>query len=167
MRHPMSFSVSTGSLSLLGSARQTERQTRRDAMTTDPLLQPYRLKHLTLKNRIMTTAHEPAYAEDGLPKDRYRAYHAERAKGGVAMVMTAGSALVSRDSPASFGNLQAWRDEIVPWMAKLADECHGYGCAVMIQLTHLAGAPAGTRVTGCPSSRPLPCANQRTAPFPR
>jgi len=106
-------------------------------MTTDPLLQPYRLKHLTLKNRIMTTAHEPAYGEDGLPKDRYRAYHAERARGGVAMVMTAGSALVSRDSPASFGNLQAWRDEIVPWMAKLAEECHGHGCAVMIQLTHL------------------------------
>ena len=50
-------------------------------MTTDPLLQPYQLKHLTLKNRIMTTAHEPAYGEDGLPKDRYRAYHVERAKG--------------------------------------------------------------------------------------
>ena len=106
-------------------------------MTTDPLLQPYQLKHLTLKNRIMTTAHEPAYTEDGMPKDRYRAYHAERARGGVAMVMTAGSALVSRDSPAAFGNLQAYRDEIVPWMAKLADECHGHGCAVMIQLTHL------------------------------
>lgn len=106
-------------------------------MTTDPLLQPYRLKHLTLKNRIMTTAHEPAYGEDGLPGERYRAYHVERARGGVAMVMTAGSALVSRDSPASFGNLQAWRDEIVPWMGLLAEECHGHGCAVMIQLTHL------------------------------
>jgi len=106
-------------------------------MTTDPLLQPYQLRHLTLKNRIMTTAHEPAYGEDGMPKDRYRAYHVERAKGGVAMVMTAGSALVSRDSPAAFGNLQAYRDEIVPWMTKLADECHGHGAAVMIQLTHL------------------------------
>ena len=50
-------------------------------MQADPLLQPYRLKHLTLKNRIMTTAHEPAYAEDGMPKERYRAYHVERAKG--------------------------------------------------------------------------------------
>lgn len=106
-------------------------------MTTDPLLQPYQLRHLTLKNRIMTTAHEPAYGEDGMPKDRYRAYHVERARGGVAMVMTAGSALVSRDSPAAFGNLQAYKDEIVPWMAKLADECHDHGCAVMIQLTHL------------------------------
>ena len=29
-------------------------------MSTDPLLQPYQLKHLTLRNRIMTTSHEPA-----------------------------------------------------------------------------------------------------------
>ena len=71
-------------------------------MSRDPLLQPYRLRHLTLKNRIMTTAHEPAYAEDGLPKDRYRAYHVARAKGGVALTMTAGSAVVSRDSPPAF-----------------------------------------------------------------
>ncbi len=39
----------------------------------DPLLQPYQLKQLALKNRIMTTAHEPAYTEDGMPKHRYRA----------------------------------------------------------------------------------------------
>ena len=43
-------------------------------MSADPLLQPFRLKHLVLKNRIMTTPHEPAYPEDGMPKDRYRAY---------------------------------------------------------------------------------------------
>jgi len=53
-------------------------------MSKDPLLQTYQLKHLTLKNRIMTTSHEPAYPEDGMPKDRYRAYHEERAKAGVA-----------------------------------------------------------------------------------
>ncbi|MCM2562897.1 NADH:flavin oxidoreductase [Lutimaribacter sp. EGI FJ00015] len=106
-------------------------------MSRDPLLQPYQLKHLTLKNRIMTTAHEPAYPEDGLPKDRYRAYHVERARGGVAMTMTAGSAIVSRDSPPAFNNVLAYRDEVVPWLRKLADECHDHGCAVMIQLTHL------------------------------
>jgi N-methyl-L-proline demethylase len=106
-------------------------------MVTDPLLQPYRLKHLTLRNRLMTTAHEPAYSEDGLPKDRYRLYHLERAKGGVALTMTAGSALVSPDSPAAFGNLHAYRDEIVPWLKRLADDCHEAGAAVMIQFTHL------------------------------
>lgn len=106
-------------------------------MTTDPLLQPFRLKHLSLRNRIFVSAHEPAYAEDGLPKDRYRAYHVERAKGGVALTMTAGSASVSRDSPPAFNNILAWQDEVVPWMRRLVDECHDHGTAVMIQLTHL------------------------------
>ena len=106
-------------------------------MSNDPLLQPFRLKHLTLRNRIMTTSHEPAYGDDGMPKDRYRLYHLERARAEVAMVMTAGSASVSRDSPPVFSNLLVWKDEIVPWMKRLVDDCHAAGAAVMIQLSHL------------------------------
>lgn len=106
-------------------------------MPHDPLLQPYQLKHLTLKNRIMTTSHEPAYPEDGMPKDRYRAYHEERARAGIALTMTAGSATVSRDSPPVFNNILAYKDEVVPWIKNLTDACHQHGCAVMIQLTHL------------------------------
>src|SRR5260370_18830948 len=86
------------------------------AMGNDPLLQPFQLKHLTLRNRIITTSHEPAYAEDGLPKERYRAYHLERAKGGVALTMTAASASVASDSPPRFTNLLLYKDEVVPWL---------------------------------------------------
>ena len=50
----------------------------------DPLLEPFALRHLTLRNRVVSTSHEPAYAEDGMPKDRYRLYHREKARGGVA-----------------------------------------------------------------------------------
>jgi len=106
-------------------------------MSKDPLLQPFQLKHLTLRNRIMTTSHEPAYPEDGMPKDRYRLYHLERAKAGVALTMTAGSAAVSKDSPPVFNNVLAYKDEVVPWMRRLADDCHEAGAAVMTQLTHL------------------------------
>jgi N-methyl-L-proline demethylase len=106
-------------------------------MSGDPLLQPFRLKHLTLRNRIIVTAHEPAYPEDGMPKGRYRAYHVERARGGVAMTMTAGSAAVSRDSPPAFNNILVYKDEVVPWMRELTDAVHEEGAAVMIQLTHL------------------------------
>ncbi|MBV7410371.1 NADH:flavin oxidoreductase [Maritimibacter sp. DP1N21-5] len=106
-------------------------------MSSDPLLQPYTLKHLTLKNRLMITSHEPAYPEDGMPKERYRAYHVERARAGVALTMTAGSASVSRDSPPVFNNVIAWKDEVVGWMRQLTDECHDHGAAVMIQLSHL------------------------------
>ncbi|MFU8777746.1 MAG: FAD-dependent oxidoreductase [Roseovarius sp.] len=106
-------------------------------MSRDPLLQPYQLKHLTLKNRIMTTSHEPAYPEEGMPKARYTAYHAERARAGVALAMTAGSAAVSKDSPPVFNNVLAYKDEVVPYIRQLTDACHEHGCAVMIQLTHL------------------------------
>ncbi len=106
-------------------------------MSNDPLLQPYKLKHLTLRNRIIVTSHEPAYPEDGMPKGRYRAYTVERAKGGVALTMTAGSAAVSRDSPPVFNNLLAYKDEIVPWVREMTDAVHEQGAAIMIQLTHL------------------------------
>ncbi|MBN36376.1 MAG: N-methylproline demethylase [Rhodospirillaceae bacterium] len=104
---------------------------------TDPLLQPYQLKHLTLKNRIMSTAHEPGYTEDGLAGDRYIRYHAEKARGGIAMTMIAGSTVVARDSAQAFMNMQAWKDEVVPGLKRLTDACHEHGAAVMIQLTHL------------------------------
>jgi 2,4-dienoyl-CoA reductase-like NADH-dependent reductase (Old Yellow Enzyme family)/thioredoxin reductase len=106
-------------------------------MSSDPLLQPFRLKHLLLRNRIMTTSHEPAYSEDGMPKARYRAYHVERARAGLALTMTAGSAAVSRDSPPVFSNLLLYKDEVVPWLKELAEAVHEHGTAVMIQLTHL------------------------------
>ncbi len=106
-------------------------------MSNDPLLQPFQLKHLTLRNRIIVTAHEPAYPEEGMPKERYRTYTVERAKGGVALTMTAGSAAVSKDSPPVFNNLLAYKDEIVPWIREMTDAVHEQGSAIMVQLTHL------------------------------
>ena len=93
-------------------------------VTDDPLLQPFQIKHLQLRNRVLSTSHEPAYSEDGMPKDRYRLYHVEKAKGGVALTMTAGTAIVSPDSPPAFGNLHAYDDAIVPWIQANAALSH-------------------------------------------
>jgi N-methyl-L-proline demethylase len=133
----------------------------------DPLLQPYRLKHLTLRNRVMSTAHEPAYSDDGMPKERYRLYHVEKAKGGAALTMTAGSAVVSRDSPPAFGNLLAYRDEIVPWLRELADECHAHGAAVMIQLTHLGRRTGWNKADWLPVLAPSPVREPAHRAFPK
>jgi 2,4-dienoyl-CoA reductase-like NADH-dependent reductase (Old Yellow Enzyme family) len=133
----------------------------------DPLLQPYQLKHLRLKNRVMSTSHEPAYSEDGMPKERYRLYHAEKAKGGMALTMTAGSALVSRDSPAAFGNLHAYRDEIVPWLGELADACHEHDCKVMIQLTHLGRRTGWNRADWLPVLSASPVREPAHRAFPK
>ena len=104
---------------------------------SDPLLEPYLFKHLKLKNRVFSSSHEPSYSEEGMPKDRYRLYHEEKAKGGVGLTMTAGSAVVAEDSPPVFGNLYAYNDAIVPWLQRLTDGVHEHGAACMIQLTHL------------------------------
>ncbi|MGF1631346.1 MAG: FAD-dependent oxidoreductase [Kiloniellaceae bacterium] len=133
----------------------------------DPLLQPYRLKHLTLRNRILSTAHEPAYSEDGLPKQRYRLYHAEKAKGGIALTMTAGSAVVSRDSPEAFGNLHAYKDEIVPWLKELSEACHEHGAAVMMQITHLGRRTNWNKADWLPVLAPSPLREPAHRAFPK
>ncbi|MEQ9606056.1 MAG: NADH:flavin oxidoreductase, partial [Kiloniellaceae bacterium] len=133
----------------------------------DPLLQPYRLKHLTLRNRILSTAHEPAYSEDGLPKQRYRLYHAEKAKGGIALTMTAGSAVVSRDSPQAFGNLHAYKDESVPWLKELSEACHEHGAAVMMQITHLGRRTNWNKADWLPVLAPSPVREPAHRAFPK
>ena len=105
--------------------------------TIDPLLQSFQLKHLHLKNRVLSTSHEPAYSEDGFPKERYRLYHEEKAKGEIALTMFGGSALVAPDSPPVFGNLYAGNDEIIPYFQKMADGVHKHGAALMCQITHM------------------------------
>ncbi len=103
----------------------------------DPILKSFNLKHLHLKNRIISTSHEPAYSVNGLPKERYLLYHKEKAKGGIAMTMIGGSTLVSPDSPPVFGNLYAGNDNIIPYFQKISGAVHSYESAIMCQITHL------------------------------
>lgn len=103
----------------------------------DPLLEPFQLRHLTLRNRIFSSAHAPSYAEEGHPKDRYRLHHEEKAKGGVALTMIGGSTNVAPDSPSMFGQLYAGDDSIIPWFKRLTDGVKSHGAAVMCQITHM------------------------------
>jgi N-methyl-L-proline demethylase len=103
----------------------------------DPLLQPFQLKHLRLKNRILSTSHEPSYAEDAKPKLRYQLYQEEKAKGGVALTMFGGSANIAPDSPAAFGQIYVGNDDILPYFQQMAERIHRHGAAVMCQITHM------------------------------
>ena len=125
-------------------------------MTSDPLLQPFTLKHLELRNRVFSSSHEPAYSEDGMPKARYRLYHVEKAKGGLAMTMTAGTAIVSPDSPPAFGNLHAYDDAIVPWIRAMTDDIHEHGAAAMIQISHLGRRTGWSQDDWLPVVAPSP-----------
>lgn len=105
-------------------------------MTHEALLQPLRIRQLTLRNRIVSTAHAPGYSFDSLPAERYRRYHEEKAKGGVALTMIGGSTAVSPDAVAPFGQLTAAEDRIIPPLSELAEAVHRHGAAVFCQISH-------------------------------
>jgi 2,4-dienoyl-CoA reductase-like NADH-dependent reductase (Old Yellow Enzyme family) len=74
------------------------------------LLSPFRLGRVALKNRVFSAAHAPGYLEGGVPGMRYKLYHEEKAKGGLALTMFGGSANVARDSGSIFGQIYLGSD---------------------------------------------------------
>lgn len=101
------------------------------------LLKPLHLRRLVLRNRIISTSHAPAYAEGGMPKERYQRYHEEKARGGLAMTMFGGSSVTSPECPASFGQLNVGTDEIVPYFQQFSSRIHKHGAAIMCQISHM------------------------------
>src|SRR5438876_11442590 len=90
----------------------------------DPLLQPFTLKHLSLKNRIMSTSHACGLEEGGMPRDRYQSYHEEKAKGGIALTMFGGSSNVAKDSPNIFHQLNVGTDAVIPYLQQFSERIH-------------------------------------------
>lgn len=105
--------------------------------TIDPLLEPFELRHLTIRNRIISTSHAPSYQQGGHPRERYRLYHEEKARGGIGLTMIGGSTNIAPDSPSVFGQLYAGDDSIIPWFTELTDGVRRHGAAVMCQITHM------------------------------
>ncbi len=103
----------------------------------DPLLQPFTLNGLTLKNRVASTPHAPAYAENGMPGERYQLYHEEKAKGGIGLSMFGGSSCVGPDSPSVFGQLDISSDRIIPYFEEFSTRISPYGTALICQISHL------------------------------
>ncbi len=120
------------------------------------LFEPFRLGHLQLKNRIISTSHAPAYAEDGLPGQRYQLYHEEKARGGLALTMFGGASSVSADSPPSFGQLQVGDDRIVPHFRSFSERIHAHDVGLICQLSHAGRRTRPTAGNWLPTLAPSP-----------
>ncbi|MFM0520950.1 MULTISPECIES: FAD-dependent oxidoreductase [Caballeronia] len=105
--------------------------------SSDPLLQPFTLKHLVLRNRVMSTSHASRLTRDEFPQEVYQRYHEEKAKGGIALTMFGGSSNVSIDSPNTFQQINVGTDAVVPHLRRFSDRIHTHGAALMCQITHL------------------------------
>ncbi|MEZ4658694.1 MAG: hypothetical protein R2911_14080 [Caldilineaceae bacterium] len=107
------------------------------AHSTDPLLQPFTLKNVTFRNRIMSTSHSEGFSDQGMPKEPLQRYHEEKARGGIGLTMFGGSSNVAPDSPNVFGQLNFGTDEVIPYLQNFSRRVHHHGAAIMVQLTHL------------------------------
>jgi len=102
------------------------------------LFSPLTLGALALKNRIYSSAHAEAMAENGRPSERLVRYHEAKARGGCALTIVGGSSSVHPSSPAA-----AWKqianhdDGVIPGYRAIADAVHRHDCRVFTQLTHL------------------------------
>lgn len=133
----------------------------------DPLLQPFRLKHLALKNRIVSTSHASMLDDGGLPVERYQRYHEEKARGGIGMTMIGGSAMTSPDSSWGGGQLNLSSDVIVPHLSAMAERIHSHGCAIMSQVSHLGRRATAFTGNWLPVIAPSRVRETRTRNFPR
>jgi len=103
----------------------------------DALLKPFKLRHLTLRNRVVSTGHAAGLAEDGMPKDRYQLYHAEKARGGIGLTIFGGSSAVAPDSPLTFAQVDLSHDRVVPYLHGIGERVHRHGAAIFCQITHI------------------------------
>ncbi|MGI9425234.1 MAG: FAD-dependent oxidoreductase, partial [Hyphomicrobiaceae bacterium] len=74
---------------------------------------------------------------------------------------------VSSDSPPAFGNLQAYRDDIVPWLCELADAVHEHDAAIMMQITHLGRRTNWNKADWLPVLAPSPIREPAHRAFPK
>lgn len=101
------------------------------------LLSPITIRARTFRNRVLSTAHAPGYAEGGLPGERYQAYHEEKARGGIGLTMFGGSSNISRDSGSIYGQIYVGDDAIIPVFRGFAERIHAHGAGLMCQISHM------------------------------
>ncbi len=128
------------------------------------LFEPIRVGSVTLKNRIVSTAHSTRFAEDGMVGDRFCDYHEARAKGGVGLIITEAQP-VHPSSVPRMGMIHNWNDRVIPGFKNLAKAVQKHGAKLFGQISH-HGRQMSSSITQrsilAPSA--LPCPLKREVP---
>jgi len=100
------------------------------------LFSPFSIGGVALRNRTVFQPHFTALGSlEGMPTNDLAAYHEERARGGVGLIITESQAIhPSGKMSARF--LDAWDPAIIPGLAKVAAGVHAHGAKIFAQLTH-------------------------------
>ena len=100
------------------------------------LFTPLTIAGVTLRNRSVFQPHFTALGSlEGMPTADLAAYHEERARGGVGLIVTE-SLAIHPTGKMSARFLEAWDPAIIPGLAKVAEGVHAHGAKIFAQLTH-------------------------------
>ncbi len=110
------------------------------------LLATIRLGPVTVRNRLVTTAHGTSMAQESRPSAQLIAYHAARAKGGIGLIITE-AVTVHRSCYPGPRFLVGWEERDLSGFSRLADAVRTPGATVFAQLIH-SGRHSRTQVTG-------------------
>jgi mycofactocin system FadH/OYE family oxidoreductase 2 len=115
------------------------------------LFSPLRLGPVEVRNRVVSTAHGTNLAVGHLPTERMARYHAERARGGVGLIVFEASSV---HPTADFGtSVHAYDPASIPGYQRVADAVHEHGARLLVQLFH-TGVNSNFRKTFRPAWGP-------------
>ena len=101
------------------------------------LFEPLAIRGHRLRNRIVSSAHNPNGDVDGVISEKHVRYHVRKARGGAGLIMTFGSASVHREAGAFPDSIRLWDPDKEPALRALARGMHDHGGVVMSQASHL------------------------------
>ena len=123
-------------------------------MTAYPnLFSEWQIRNTTIKNRVVFPPTCPTWVSDpwsGVFTDMATAYYAERAKGGVGLIIIGAAHVHPSSLMAPLLMPQLWNDDNIEPLRKIADAVHEHGCKLAIQLWHsgVRGFPTYKQAAG-------------------
>lgn len=107
------------------------------------LFEPYKIRDITLKNRLVVSPMCQYSSEDGFANDWHLVHLGSRAVGGAALIFTEAAAVEARGriSPQDLG---IWKDEHIEVLSRIARFVQAQGALPAMQLAH-AGRKGSTR----------------------
>jgi 2,4-dienoyl-CoA reductase (NADPH2) len=113
-------------------------------------IQPFSLRQLVLRNRIVGTAHGRGMLQDGLALPGDAEYWRRRAAGGAAMVTVGGTVTAPESTWRRRIVTEAWREAAIPGMALRAQAIRSEGAVAACQLVHLGRETTGAEMWYAP-----------------
>lgn len=106
------------------------------------LFSPLRLGPLTLRNRIVFSAHLTNYAQDGLPSEQHAEYYAARAAGGAGLIITEEHSTHLTDWPYE-KLIHGFQPAVIPGYRRITEAVHAHGTPILAQINHNGGQASG------------------------